>query len=301
MSGDRSARRRPRGAGGPPNVGPAPCGGGKTDVRPGAKAVGLPNVGPPLWGGDRRSTGAKAVGLPNVGPPLWRGEDRRSTGREGRGTAERRSCPLWRGEDRRSAHRDQRDRRHPRSFPRCVSKRSEAPRARRGDRPQSLRDCQLNPRTASTVPRTPHARTTARLPALSASDSPVTSAAESPSMMWREGEDLGDVAQELGGGVDVVEHAGDEDDRQEDDVRVGRGRIEVRDHVGEGDAQRRERRHAGEREDGQLEPVLGPADAEEQPSRQRPRSRPARTRWTPRWRPRPRGRRSAASACRGCA
>ena len=89
-------------------------------------------------------------------------------------------------------------------------------------------------------PGEPPARTTARFPAWSPSDAPVTSAAESPSMTCVERQDLRDVAQERGRGVDVVEDAGDEDHREEDDVRVGRRGVEVRDHVREGDAERRE-------------------------------------------------------------
>ena len=217
----------------------------------------------------RGSTGARA-GRTTTSARMA-GRNRRTT-----------SLSHWAGQSRRSLRTTARL-----PFPRCGSKRREAIRARRGDRPQSLRDCQLNPRTASTVPRTPQATTTARLPALSASDSPVTSARREPVDDVGEREDLGDVAQELRCGVDVVEDAGDEDDGQEDDVRVGRGRVEVRDHVREGDAQRGQRRHAGEREDGQLEPVLGPADAEEDPARPGPRSRPARRRSTRRSRPRP--------------
>ena len=59
-------------------------------------------------------------------------------------------------------------------------------------------------------------------------------------MTWTSGSAFGDVVQELRDVVDVVEDAGDEDHRQEHDVRVGRRRLEVRDHVRERDAERGE-------------------------------------------------------------
>jgi ribosomal-protein-alanine N-acetyltransferase len=86
---------------------------------------------------------------------------------------------------------------------------------------------QLKPRTARTVAASPHARTTARSPAWSRSDRPVTSAAREPVDDVRQRQRLGDVAEERRRVVDVVEDAGDEDHRQEDDVHVrGRG-VEV--------------------------------------------------------------------------
>src|SRR5437899_3630132 len=51
---------------------------------------------------------------------------------------------------------------------------------------------------------------------------------------------VGDRAQEPRRALGVEDVEGDEDDREEDGVHVGRRRLEVRDHVREGDAERRE-------------------------------------------------------------
>src|SRR5919108_695119 len=79
----------------------------------------------------------------------------------------------------------------------------------------------------------------------------------------RERERGADVAQELRRLLRVVEDAGDEDHRQEDDVHVRRRRVEVRDDVRPRDAERGEAHDAGDGEHHELDPTLRPPDPEE--------------------------------------
>ena len=90
---------------------------------------------------------------------------------------------------------------------------------------------------------------------------PPTIPAERPSIRCFSGQRLGDRLQRLGQVVGRVEDARDEDQRQEDRVRVRGRRLLVRDRVREGDAERREADHAEQREAEQQQRVLRPVDA----------------------------------------